>query len=148
MRIVNLGKKIALSMQALVLALGFGAFAVAAATLVPSTALAAAANCNPDTTTNPIANGASCAQAAGTSSNLFAQGGVFQTVSNTLIFLVGAVAVIFLIIGGLRYVISNGDSKNVEAAKNTILYAIVGIVVAVISFALVSFVINALSKAS
>ena len=67
---------------------------------------------------NPIAAGASCAQANGTSSNLFAQGGVFQTVANTLIFLVGAVAVIFLIIGGLRYVISNGDAKNVEAAKN------------------------------
>ncbi len=68
--------------------------------------------------------------------------------ANTLIFLVGAVAVIFLIIGGLRYVISNGDSKAVEAAKNTILYAIVGIVVAVISFALVQFVINALNKAT
>lgn len=148
MRILNIGRKVALSVQALALAFGFGAFAIATVSLAPATALAAAANCNPDTTTNPIADGAGCAQAAGTSSNLFAQGGVFQTVSNTLIFLVGAVAVIFLIIGGLRYVISNGDAKNVEAAKNTILYAIVGIVVAVISFAVVSFVINSLAKAS
>ncbi len=77
---------------------------------------------------------------------MFAPNGIFATIANTLIFLVGAVAVIFLIIGGLRYVVSNGDSKAVEGAKNTILYAIVGIVVAVISFALVQFVINALNK--
>jgi hypothetical protein len=132
-------RKLALFLQGVVLAAGL---------LAAAPALAAQANCNPDTTNNPLQNGASCAQANGTSSNLFAQGGVFQTVANTLIFIVGAVAVIFLIIGGLRYVISNGDPKAVEAAKNTILYAIVGIVVAVISFALVQFVINALNKAS
>jgi hypothetical protein len=139
MRIAMLGRKIALAI---------GALGLAALTLTAAPALAATANCNPDTSSNPIQNGASCAQANGTSSNLFAQGGVFQVASNTLIFIVGAVAVIFLIIGGLRYVISNGDPKNVEAAKNTILYAIVGIVVAIISFALVQFVINALNKAS
>lgn len=149
MRIASLGRKLALTTQALVLAFGFGAFSVALTAVTSSgTALAAAAACTggPDAA-DPIAAGASCAQANGTSSNLFAQGGVFQTVANTLIFLVGAVAVIFLIIGGLRYVISNGDSKAVEAAKNTILYAIIGIVVAVISFALVSFVITSIGKA-
>jgi hypothetical protein len=143
MRIVMLGKKLALVIQAAVLAAGFGVAALSA----PG-ALAAAGTCNPDLTTAPLQSGADCSHAAGTSSNLFAQGGVFQIAANTLIFLVGAVAVIFLIIGGLRYVISNGDAKNVEAAKNTILYAIVGIVVAVISFALVQFVINALGQAS
>ena len=50
---------------------------------------------------------------------------------------------LFLIIGGLRYVISNGDPKAVEAAKNTILYSIMGIVVAILSFAAVQFVIGA-----
>jgi hypothetical protein len=149
MRIASLGKKLALTTQALVLAFGFGAFSVAVTAMSAGSAYAATANCTggPDAA-NPIAAGASCAQANGTSANLFAQGGVFQTVADTLIFLVGAVAVIFLIIGGLRYVISNGDSKAVEAAKNTILYAIIGIVVAVISFALVSFVITSLGKAS
>ena len=44
--------------------------------------------------------------------------------------------------------ISNGDAKAVEGAKNTILYAIVGVVVAIISFALVSFVITALNKST
>jgi hypothetical protein len=149
MRIASLGKKLALTTQALVLAFGFGAFSVAFSVVTAGNVSAAAAACvGGPGDANPIAAGASCAQANGTSTNLFAQDGVFQTVSDTLIFLVGAVAVIFLIIGGLRYVISNGDSKAVEAAKNTILYAIIGIVVAVISFALVSFVITSLGKAS
>ena len=55
-------------------------------------------------------------------------------------FIVGAVAVIMLIIGGLRYVLSSGNSSSVEGAKNTILYAIIGIVVAALAFAAVTFV--------
>lgn len=147
MQHVGISKKLALVLQALVLAFGFGAFSLAVVAAGSGTVLAAAADCTggPDSA-DPIAAGASCAQANGTSSNLFAQGGVFQTVSSVLIFLVGAVAVIFLIIGGLRYVVSNGNEKNVEAAKNTILYAIIGIVVAVVSYALVNFVVSSLSK--
>jgi hypothetical protein len=140
MRIANFGKKIALSLQAMVLAFGFGA-----ASLAVAAPAMAANNCTDELT---ITNGAQCAKADSAKDNLFAPNGVFSIVANTLIFLVGAVAVIYLIIGGLRYVVSSGDSKAVESAKNTILYAIIGIVVAVISFALVSFVINALNKAS
>jgi hypothetical protein len=140
MRIANLGKKIALSLQAMVLAFGFGA-----ASLAVAAPAMAANNCTDELT---IQNGAECAKANSAKDNLFAPNGVFSIVANTLIFLVGAVAVIYLIIGGLRYVVSSGDSKAVESAKNTILYAIIGIVVAVISFALVSFVINALNKAT
>jgi hypothetical protein len=141
MRTAELGKKIAAAVQALVLAFGFGA-----ASLAISGSALAANNCDPNALT--IDNGAQCAKADSAKDNLFAPNGVFATIANTLIFLVGAVAVIYLIIGGLRYVVSNGDSKAVEGAKNTILYAIVGIVVAVISFALVQFVINALNKSS
>ena len=148
MRIASLGKKLAFITQALVLAFGFGAFSVAATAVTSSGNALAASNCTGGPgSANPVAAGAACAQATKTPSNLFAANGVFQTVADTLIFLVGAVAVIFLIIGGLRYVISNGDSKAVEAAKNTILYAIIGIVVAIISFALVSFVITSIQKA-
>lgn len=139
MRIATLGKKFAAVLQASVLALGFGVASVAMAGPVM-----AANTCDPNLLT--IDNGAQCAKADSAKDNLFAPNGIFATIANTLIFLVGAVAVIFLIIGGLRYVVSNGDSKAVEGAKNTILYAIVGIVVAVISFALVQFVINALNK--
>ena len=50
-----------------------------------------------------------------------------------------------LIIGGIRYVISGGDQAQVTAAKNTILYAIVGIVVAFLAYAAVNFVTQALA---
>jgi hypothetical protein len=65
---------------------------------------------------------------------------VLSGISNTLVFLVGAVSVIFIIIGGLRYVTSNGDAKNIEAAKTTILYAVVGVIVAMMSYAIVQFI--------
>jgi hypothetical protein len=147
MGLSTLAKKVALSMQALTLMFGFGVSTVAVTAALPAPAYAAPGDCSDPSAADPLAAGAACGQAAGTRDNLFAPGGIFQVVSNTLIFLVGAVSVIFLIIGGLRYVISQGDSKNVTAAKDTILYAIIGLVVAVISFALVNFVITSLNKA-
>ncbi len=74
--------------------------------------------------------------------NLFGQGGVFQKITNTIIFLVGAIAVIMLIVGGVRYVVSAGSDEAVKGAKNTILYAIVGIVVALLAYAAVNFIIG------
>lgn len=72
--------------------------------------------------------------------------GIFRTVTNVLLFLIGAVSVIMLIIGGIRYTISQGDSSAVTSAKNTILYAIVGIIVAVLAFAIVNFVLSSLAS--
>lgn len=71
-------------------------------------------------------------------------GGAFTTIINVLLFVIGAVAVIMLIYGGIRYTISGGDSASVTAAKNTILYAIVGIVVALLAYAIVNFVLTSL----
>ena len=71
-------------------------------------------------------------------------GGLFNTVSNTLLFIVGAVSVIMLIIGGIRYTVSGGDQNAVAGAKNTILYATVGIVVSFLAYAAVNFVIKRL----
>ena len=73
--------------------------------------------------------------------SLFGDGGVFETVSKVLLFVIGAVSVIMLIIGGIRYTVSQGDQSAVQSAKNTILYAIVGIVVAILAYAVVNFVI-------
>lgn len=69
----------------------------------------------------------------------------FRTISNILIFLVGAVSVLALIYGGFLYVTSTGEAKRVESAKSTILYAIVGIVVAIMAYAIVFFVTNSLT---
>ena len=92
-----------------------------------------------------VQSGADCAQGNGQPTNLFAgEGSVFGRVTSILLFIVGAIAVIMLIIGGIRYVVSGGDQNQVTAAKNTILYAIIGIVVAVLAYAAVRFVTTAL----
>lgn len=65
---------------------------------------------------------------------------IFTSISNALIFIVGAVSVIMIIVGGLRYVLSSGDPKAISAAKDTILYAVIGIIVAIAAFGIVSFV--------
>lgn len=70
---------------------------------------------------------------------------IIVTVTNIILFLVGAVAVIMLIVGGFRYVTSNGDQNAVTGAKNTILYAIIGIVVAFLAYAAVQFLVGSLT---
>ena len=67
--------------------------------------------------------------------------GIFQIIVNVILFIIGAVAVIMIVVGGVRYTVSNGDSNAVQGAKNTIMYAIVGLVVAIIAYALVNFVV-------
>jgi cytochrome bd-type quinol oxidase subunit 2 len=66
---------------------------------------------------------------------------VFTNVANTLTYIVGAVSVIMIIVGGFRYVMSQGDSKTAAEAKNTILYAVIGVVVAITAYAIINFVI-------
>ena len=67
-----------------------------------------------------------------------------KNIINTLLFITGMVAVIMIVIGGLRYVTSNGDSNQASQAKNTILYAVIGLVVAIMAYAIVNFVITSL----
>ena len=61
---------------------------------------------------------------------------------NIFLFAVGALSVIMLIWGGIRYTTSAGDSNKVTAAKNTVLYAIVGLVIAILAYAIVNMVID------
>ena len=93
-----------------------------------------------------IEDGANAARGVDQVSNLFGSTGVFTTVTNVLLFIVGAISVIMIIIGGMRYILSGGNSANVTAAKNTILYAIVGIVVAILGYAIVNFVITSFTS--
>lgn len=101
-----------------------------------------------DVTAGGIGNGANCAKPTGAAQNLFGDGSIFNTVTNILLFLIGAISVVMLIIGGIRYVVSGGDQGAVTSAKNTILYAIIGIVVAFLAFAAVRFVTDQLQKSS
>lgn len=90
------------------------------------------------------AGGAECVRPS-SDTPLFGAGGIFVTVTNLLIFIIGAIAVIMLIIGGIRYTVSQGDQNAITGAKNTILYAIIGIVVAVLAFGAVQFVTSQLA---
>ena len=54
----------------------------------------------------------------------------------------GAISVIMIIVGGIRYATSQGDQTQMQSAKNTILYAVIGVVVAIAAYAIVSFVVT------
>ena len=113
----------------------FASFAVASLTLASLAAERAFA-------IGTISDGASAARGSQQPINLFGDTGVFSTISSVLLFIIGAIAVIMIVIGGLRYVISGGDATQVQSAKNTILYALVGIIVAILAYAAVNFVIG------
>lgn len=66
---------------------------------------------------------------------------IIRTVVNIFSLIVGVVAVIMIIVGGLKYITSGGDSGNVTGAKNTILYAVVGLIVVALAQFIVRFVL-------
>ena len=65
---------------------------------------------------------------------------------NIMLLAIGILAVIMIIWGGIRYVLSGGDSGAVSSAKKTILYAVVGLIVAILAYAIVNFVITTIAK--
>lgn len=65
-----------------------------------------------------------------------------QAVIAAAFLIIGIISVLFIIIGGYRYVISGGDQGAIKQAKNTILYAVVGLVITIVSFVVVQFVIG------
>ena len=89
--------------------------------------------------TDTIAGGTECAQGNTSSTPLVDQ---IKVITNTMLFAIGVVAVIMLIIGGFRYVFSGGNQQSVTGAKDTILYAVIGIVVALLAYAIVNFVLG------
>ncbi len=64
-----------------------------------------------------------------------------NTIINVVIGIVGFIAVAMMIMGGISFVTSQGDTAKVTKARNTILYGVVGLVVALLAFAIVNFVL-------
>lgn len=91
-----------------------------------------------------LQKGAEAARCDGCPADLFGETGAFKQITNTILYIVGIIAVIMLIIGGIKYVLSGGDGKKVTDAKNTVLYAIIGLVISFFAYAIVNFVITAL----
>lgn len=114
------------------------ALALAVGALVPQPALAQVdvfQNCSGNSDT---------AICKATSDKLFGPNSIWTNILNTLIYAGGAVAVLMIVIGGVRYTASNGDQSQVAGAKNTILYAIIGLVVSVSAYAIVNFVLSSI----
>ncbi|HEY5442181.1 MAG TPA: pilin [Candidatus Saccharimonadales bacterium] len=130
----------------IVLALTF-----AAPILVPSAVYASEGSANTCSDIgNNVATGAN--QAAGDASNSIncaatgvdsnSIGKIAQNVVKIFSILVGAVSVIMIIYGGFRYITSGGDSGRVGNAKNTLIYALVGLVIVALAQLIVHFVLN------
>ena len=111
--------------------------------VVPTVALAVApaASAESDFT---LTNGVSSARGEGVSETASDPQTLVKQFVNIFLFAVGALSVIMLIWGGIRYTTSAGDSNKVTAAKNTVLYAIVGFVIAIVAYAVVNMVIDKL----
>ncbi len=67
-----------------------------------------------------------------------------KTILSSVFIVVGILAVIVIIIGGVNYTLSQGDPGKVKKAKDTILYGIIGLIVSLLAFAIVQFVLDAL----
>lgn len=92
-----------------------------------------------------IQNGINASQGEGVPNQLFGDGSIFNNVVNVMLFIIGAVSVVMLIWGGIRYTTSAGNAASVTAAKSTIMYAIIGLVIAFLAFAIVNWVLGAVS---
>lgn len=108
--------------------------AVAAATLL-------VALLSPDVTFAQLSEVQKGVNATGTSSGPTVDT-VITRVINLFSYIVGVISVIMIIIGGLKYITSGGDSGNVTGAKNTILYAVIGLVVVALAQLIVRFVLK------
>lgn len=75
---------------------------------------------------------------------LFGENGILTKAAQIITIMVGIASVIMIIIGGLQYILASGDPTNITNAKNTILYAIIGLVVTVLAQTIISLVLVSL----
>lgn len=69
-------------------------------------------------------------------------GGVIKSIINVLLFIAGIVSVVVIIVAGVMYATSAGDQNTVTKAKNALMYAVIGLVVALLGLAVVNWVLN------
>jgi hypothetical protein len=70
--------------------------------------------------------------------------GVVKKIINLFLYAIGVLSVIMIVWSGLKYTTSRGDAEAVKSAKNTLLYAVIGIIVAALAFTIVNFVVDSL----
>ena len=85
-------------------------------------------------------NGAKLANSGGGSNQNLPD--IITTIINVMLFIAAALAVIMIIYGGIRYITAHGDEKQVKVAKDTIVYSVAGLIIAILAYALVTFIFN------
>ena len=95
-----------------------------------------------------VEEGAQAARAEGMPAELVGPDGVITRITNIFLLAVGFISVVMLLYDGFRYIVSGGDSKKVTDAKNTILYAIIGLVISLLAYAIVNFVLTTIGVTS
>lgn len=71
-------------------------------------------------------------------------GSIFESIINILSVIIGVAAVIMIMIGGFKYVTSGGDANGTKSARDTVLYAVIGLVIVGVAQAIVHLVVNRL----
>lgn len=71
-----------------------------------------------------------------------ADANTFQTAFNITVSVVAAICLLIITIAGVQYIISQGDPQQTAKAKNTIIYAVIGLIVVVLAFSIVRFVVK------
>ena len=72
--------------------------------------------------------------------------GIIKTIVEVLLTAVGAISIIMIVIGGIMFALSSGDAQKAAKARNTVLYAVVGLIVSVFASAIVNFVFDGFNK--
>jgi hypothetical protein len=117
----------------------------AAAMIAPVTAPVAVYAAEGDLTKNLCSGTDLTLSGGGSCQDSNAESRVNETITlalNIFSSIVGIIAVVMIIVGGVKYITSQGESANVTSAKNTILYALVGLVVVALAQVIVRFVLN------
>lgn len=89
-----------------------------------------------------ISGSSFCEEKKTTENTIFGPNGIGTRISQVLTVVAGLVSVISAILGGIQYITSSGDPQKVNRAKNTIIYASVGVVVALLAQAVVLFILS------
>jgi len=137
------------------LTLSISSFFLLAMPLAFAGSVSAVTPTTPNVTQDTINGGLDC----GSNGNLGASSGcdiskqgnadsLASTIINILSVIVGVIAVIMIIVAGLRYITSGGKQESVTGAKNTILYAVIGLVIVAVAQVIVHFVLNKASGAA
>jgi hypothetical protein len=119
----------------LVILMAFGLIAIPAAASADT--IGSALTCGTDLSNT----GGNCPSAASTQSGTGGVGTLIDEVITVFSWLVGGISVIMIIYGGFRYVTSGGNDSSVSGAKNTIIYALIGLVIVALAQVIVHFVL-------